>query len=78
MKDIRIERRNYIDKMIKKANELVKDYTWDKNKELWDMAFDWNANHTEEEEIFMCEIWEEDGYDGNGFMIEDDYWYFDN
>ena len=70
-------RSEYIQEMFKKANELVKNYTWGKNCELWDMAYVWNANHEESEEIFMCEIWEEDGYDGNGFMIEDDCWFFE-
>lgn len=65
-----------IKKMIKMANELVKNYTWEQNKELWDMCCDWNRNHDESEEIFMCEIWAEDGYDGDGFMIEDDIWFF--
>lgn len=72
------ERRQYIITMMKKANELVENYTWEKNRELWDMAYDWNATHEESEEIFMCEIWEEDGYAGNGFMIEDDYWLFED
>lgn len=70
------ERMDYIEKMVEKANALVKNYTWEANTELWEMAYDWNANHDESAEIFMCEIWEEDGYDGNGFMIEDNYWLF--
>lgn len=72
------KRRKYLENMYKKANELVKNFTYEKNCELWDMAYSWNANHSEEEEIFMCEIWKEDGYDGDGFMIEDDYWYFED
>ena len=71
-------RDEYIKEMFKKANELVKNYTWEKNRELWDMASDWNANHEEREEILMCEICKEDGYEGNGFMIEDDYWLFED
>lgn len=54
----------------------MENYSWEANSELWEMASSWNSEHDESEEIFMCEIWEEDGYDGNGFMIEDDYWYF--
>lgn len=70
-------RDKYIEEMFRKANELIKDYTWEKNCELWDMAYEWNATHEESEEIFMSEIWEEDGYEGNGFMIEDDVWFFE-
>ena len=69
-------RNSYIKEMFKKANDLVDNYTWEKNCELWDMAYDWNAKHLEDEEIFMCEIYKEDGYEGDGFMIEDDYWLF--
>ena len=69
-------RRETIELMFKKANELVENYTWEKWCELWDMAFNWNDTHDESEEIFMCEIFEDDGYEGNGFMIEDDYWIF--
>ena len=64
--------------MYKMANELVKDYSFDKNNALWEMAYDWNSEHEESEEIFMCEIWKEDGYEHDGFMIEDDIWYFED
>ena len=65
-----------IKKMMELANSMAHDYTWDKNNELWDMAYDWNATHEASEEIFMGEIWKEDGYEENGVMIEDDYFYF--
>lgn len=64
-----------ISKMIKMANELVKDYSWEKNNELWDMCYDWNSTHPEREEIFMCETSDDDD-NVNGFMIEDDVWYW--
>ena len=71
-----MKRAEYIQEMIVKANELVENYSYDKNRELWEMAYDWNANHDESEEIFMSELWKEDGYDNDGFAIEDDCWYF--
>lgn len=71
------EREEYIQEMIKRALELVKNYTWDANKKLWDMAYDWNATHDESEEIFMSELWKEDGYDKDGFSIGDDCFWFE-
>lgn len=76
MTELREERKRTIEKMYKMANGLVENYSWEANCKLWDMAYEWNGNHDEEDEIFMCEIYREDGYDADGFMIEDDYWYF--
>ncbi len=68
-------RNQTISKMMKMANELMKNYTWEKNKALWDMCYDWNSTHEESEEIFMCETSDDDD-NVNGFMIEDDVWYW--
>ena len=65
-----------ITKMVKLANDLVKNYTWEKNKALWSMCSDWNSNHEESEEIFMCELDADDEHPNGGFCIEDDCWYF--
>lgn len=67
-----------IKKMMNKANQMYENgWTRDKENAIWDIAYDWNREHEESEEIFMCEIWKDDGYDGDGFMIEDDYWIFE-
>lgn len=66
-----------IDQMVKKANALLKGWTRDGENEIWNMALDWNREH-EDDEIFMCEYQSEDSATVNGFMIEDDYWCFEN
>ena len=71
------ERDKYINEMMKKANALLKNYTWELNNEVWNMAYDWNASHNEEEEIFMSDMCDDEG-NVNGFMIEDDYWIFED
>ena len=74
-----MKRNEVIKEMMKKANDMFKNgWTRDGENELWDIAYDWNRDHDYSEAIFMCEITREDGYDGNGFYIEDDYWVFDN
>ena len=68
-----------VEKMYKLANEITgkntKNYTWEKGSKLWDMASEWNSTH-EDSEIFMCEVHKEDGYEYDGFMIEDDIFYY--
>ena len=68
-------REKQIIKMMKMANKLVKNYSWELNQKLWDMCSDWNSTHDEDEEIFMCETCDDDD-NVNGFMIEDDVWYW--
>lgn len=68
-------REKTISKMTKIANELVKNYTLEKNQALWNMCYDWNSAHSEREGIFMCETTDDDD-NVNGFMIEDDVWYW--
>lgn len=77
-------RSEIIKEMMEKAIAITgknsKNWTRDAENEIWDMASDWNREHygdNEYPEIFMCEIHEEDGYDGNGFMIEDDYFLYE-
>ena len=65
-----------ISKMIRLANQLKKNgWTRDGENAIWDIASEYNRTH--DDEIFMCVITRADGYDGDGFMIEDDYWTFD-
>ena len=67
-----------IKSMMTKANKMLKDgWTRDGENEIWNMALDWNREH-EDDEIFMCEYQSEDSEFVNGFMIEDDYWTFEN
>lgn len=67
-------REEMINKLMAAANDLVDNYTADKYDELIDTALDWNSKHYgTSEEIFVCDIYEEDGYEGDGIMIEDDY-----
>ena len=68
-------REKQIIKMMKMANKLVKNYSWELNQKLWDMCSDWNSTHDEDDEIFMCETCD-DNDNVNGFMIEDDVWYW--
>ena len=70
------KRDKYIQKMMKKANELCKRYTWEAWEEIWDMCSDWNSTHEQREEIFMCEHVNEETELVDGFYIEDDYWIF--
>ena len=72
-------RQQTIKTMMEKAIEMQRTgYHWDKAKEIWDMAYDWNAEHYGNEEIFMSELYKEDGYDGDGFAIEDDMFFFED
>lgn len=66
--------------MMQKANQLLKEgYSHDKMMEIWDMASDWNDEHEDEkEQIFMSDYQSEDSEFVNGFMIEDDFWLFED
>lgn len=66
-------REKMLRKLYKIANDLFKDYTWDKWYEMWTLCSDWNSTHDSKEEIFMAELSDDDGW-LNGFMIEDDVW----
>lgn len=75
-----MERNEIIAKMMKMANEITgknsDNWTWDAERAIWRMCFDWNSEH-EDEEIFMCECDHDE--EGNptesvcGFYIEDDW-----
>lgn len=69
-------RDKYIAEIHNKANELVKDYTWNENCKLWEMVSCWNDSHDVTEEIFMCEIEADEEHENGGFMIEDYSYYF--
>ena len=65
-----------INNLMAMAKEMVKNYTWDKYCAIIDTCTDWNRDH-EDEEIFVCDICEADGYEGNGIMVEDDYFLYE-
>lgn len=69
-----------IRKMYEKANMVMRNWTRDGENEIWDMALNWNRNH-EDDEIFMCEFSQDaEGNDTErvtGFMIEDDFWLYE-
>lgn len=65
-------RERKFDELWDKLSALVKDYTFDAYCELISCCSDWNSEHPDDE-IFMCELYKEDGYDNDGIMIENDY-----
>ena len=61
------------EQLVNMANNLVKDYSYDKMSKLWDACNEWNDKHPDEE-IFMCDGCFNDSETVNGFYIEDYYW----
>lgn len=66
-------RQEMINKLMTMARELAKNYSWNRYMALFDMCCDWNRDHEESEEIFVCEIYKADGYENDGIIVEDDY-----
>jgi hypothetical protein len=63
--------------MMRKANDIYKNgWTRDSEDEIWSICSDWNSEHDEDEEIFMCEHENEETGLVDGFYIEDDSWAF--
>ena len=54
------------------AKELSVKYDYNKNNEMWELCYEWNSEH-EDQEIFMCEDEDENG--NFRYFIEDDYFY---
>lgn len=67
----KMNREEQMKKIWAKMVNLQKEYTWAKYVEVWDMCSDWNREHPEEE-IFMCEHFDEDDH-VDGICLEDDY-----
>lgn len=71
-------RTDTIRNMMSKANRMLKEgWSSDVVSELWETASEWNSNHDEEEYIFMSDYQSDDSEVVNGFMIEDDFWVFE-
>ncbi len=71
------QRDKLISLMCRKANALVKNYSWEGYFEIWEMCSNWNSEHDFEYEIFMSDHDNEETELVDGFYIEDDYWIFE-
>ena len=60
------------------ANTLMNNWTRDGENAIWNIAYDWNRDHDESEEIFMCEKYDDSLDELIGFYIEDDYWLYED
>ncbi len=65
-------RAKVMSKLYKMAMALTKKFDRDEYDKMWTLCCDWNSAH-EDEEIFMCEDYDED--DRFRFFVEDDYFY---
>lgn len=61
----------------KKMVDLAKEYTYDKYRETTDIVSDWNSEHDEDNEIFMCDDVNENG-ERIGLYLEDDHVIFED
>lgn len=64
--ETKMTRKEVIEKAWKIMLTWTGNYTWDSYSEVFDMIYDFNSSHSEEEEIFFCET-------EGGYMLEDDY-----
>lgn len=70
-------REEVIDIVWKKMIELAKRYTYEKYRETIDIVSDWNSEHDEDNEIFMCDDVNENG-ERIGLYLEDDHVIFED
>lgn len=64
-------RNEVIEKAWKIMPTWIDNYIFDSYCEVVDMISDFNLTHSEEEEIFFCDL-------ENGYMLEDDYIIIEN
>ena len=69
-------REKVLKQLINMAKELEKSWSAEKEDELCDVAVEWNRLHIKDAEIYVSEIFKEDGYYSNGIAIEDNVFYF--
>ncbi len=69
-------RAEMVEKLFEMAQDLTSNYYWDKAYAFFNLVSDWNLSHSEEEEIFVSEIYKEDGYENDGISVEDDIFYY--
>ena len=60
-------RKEVLSRIYGMANKLMKEFNRDVYNEMWDICYDWNREH-EDEEIFMAE-----DEDEGRFYVEDDW-----
>lgn len=60
--------------MCRLATEAINRDNGRIEKVVWRICGDWNSQNAERDEIFMCELWDDD--DLVGFMIEDAPYYY--
>lgn len=70
-------REEVIEIVWKKMVDLAKEYTYDKYREITDIISDWNSEHDEDNEIFMCDDVNENG-ERIGLYLEDDHVIFED
>ena len=71
-----MKREKCLKKMYGLAVDLTKCYSREKENAIWDMAYDYNRNHYDDREIFVCEKYDDDTDELVGICIEDDYFIF--
>lgn len=71
---IDMNRDQVISKMYEMANKIG---IREEADAIWALCSDWNREHPDEE-IFMCEYQSDGSECVDGFMIEDDWWVFEN
>lgn len=69
-------RDDVISDMCRLANEAIKRGNSRIEKVIWRICSDWNSQNEERDEIFMSELWNDEGDDLIGFMIEDAPYYY--
>jgi hypothetical protein len=61
----------------KKMVNLAKEYTFEGFYEVETIVSDWNSEHEEDDEIFMCDHYNEDDV-RDGLCLEDDHVVFED
>lgn len=69
-----LTREEMLEKLYSKAEEIVSSGSWDDLRALEYKVMDWNLCRSDEEEILLTECYVEDGYDSDGFLIEDTFY----
>lgn len=65
-------REDIINIVWKKMLDLAEKYTFEKFYEVETIVSDWNSGHDEDDEIFMCDHFNEDDM-RDGIYLEDDH-----
>lgn len=71
------QKRELIGKLIDYTTTHINNWSWDNYSYIQSTISDWNTDH-EDDEIFMCDISNREDEVCNGFMIEDECFYFED